>query len=283
MTPAISVIIPTCNRPEQLTALLDSLKSQAGATDISWELIIVDDASTSEVRQVYRRYLGAWKASPLQFCPIKTRSGVSRARNTGVKQSRGNILVFLDDDMVVDSRFLEETLHIHTDYPDILVVNGLLRKTRDDFLSEFWHYYYSAVFNKPLQSPYRVCRLASGHFSMKRKLLETVSPLFDEALPSREDLDLYLRLRAANIPAYKDDRIIAYHDFRQTLLSLIRQRLWYEKGETMLRRKYGTREIRAFYQSEPRIARNRRFLPLNLALFIIRHVYRLSMWRWPSW
>lgn len=274
---SVSVIIPTRNRPQRLKALLRSLESQVIDPDIQWEAIIVDDGSTIESRAASERYLDGWTASPLHFIALEKRGGVSRARNTGVERSGGQILVFLDDDLVVESDVLQKIVQVHSDHPEILVLNGLLRKMRDDYLSNFWQHYYSAAFDRVCPSPYRISRVASGHFSIKRALLERVFPLFDDSLPAREDFDLFLRLREMGIPAFKDDRIIAYHDFRRTLVSLVRQRLWYERGELALRQKHGEALLREFYRSEPPVARKWKLVPINLILLLTRKIYRLRL------
>jgi glycosyltransferase involved in cell wall biosynthesis len=272
-----SVIIPTHNRPQELQALLDSLSRQANIEGIRWETIVVDDGSADPVKACMESYLTHWMVSPLRSLSVPKQDSVSRVRNLGVAHSRGAVLLFLDDDLVLHECALAETLHVHKAYPEIQVLNGLLKKVRDDFYSEFWHYYYHAMFNQSLESPYPVRRVSGGLFSIKRTLLEKIFPLFDESLPSREDLDLYLRLQESRIVVYKDDRIIAYHDFRRGLGSLIRQRIWYERGETALRQKYGSARLKDFYRCDPRVPRKWKFLPLNLVLVLARCGWRLRL------
>lgn len=57
---AISVIIATRERPRQLRALLDSLARQTSAQAFSWELIVVDDASSEPERRRIERVLASW-------------------------------------------------------------------------------------------------------------------------------------------------------------------------------------------------------------------------------
>lgn len=271
------MIIPTRNRPQQLRALLDSLSRQANIEGILWETIVVDDGSTNAVKACIEGSLKQWKTSPLNFFPLPKQNSVSRVRNLGVAHSQGRVVLFLDDDLVLHECVLAETLHVHELHPEIYVLNGLLKKVRDDFYSEFWHYYYHAIFNQSWGNPYPVRRVSGGFFSIKRTLLEKIFPLFDESLPSREDLDLYLRLQESRIAVYKDDRIIACHDFRRGLGSLIKQRIWYEKGEAALRQKYGSARLKNFYGQDPQVPRGWKFLPVNLLLFLVRIWVRLRM------
>jgi glycosyltransferase involved in cell wall biosynthesis len=175
----------------------------------------------------------------LRLYQLDRNRGPSFARNYGLDQSSGDIIIFLDDDHIVERNYILETVRVHEEHPEVLVVNGNLKKLRDDFYSNFWFYNYKAVFNKEDSMFYPVNRLASGNFSIKRTLLRIINPLFDESLPSREDYDLYLRLRERGIGLYKSDDIVAYNDCRDSLVSLIKQRMWYSKGEYYIRRKYG--------------------------------------------
>lgn len=277
MSLQVSIVIPTHSRARQVMALLDSLALQSGAGGVNWETILVDDAGEQSARVAIEKYLSNWKASPVRLHVLERRAGVSRARNAGVDLSRGEIIAFLDDDIVTDRNFLEETARVHAAHPEILVLNGKLQKLRDDHYSRFWHHHYTAAFDRALASPYPVNRVASGFCSIKRGLLDRIPVLFDESLPSREDFDLLLRLRELGIVVFKHDGITGCHDFRTNLPSLIRQRLWYEKGEIALRRKYGVAALRAFYRSEEAVARPWKFLPLYTAIHLSRRAY--GLWR----
>ncbi|HAJ34903.1 MAG TPA: hypothetical protein DCL15_04310 [Chloroflexi bacterium] len=96
----VSVIIPTYNRKQSLLRTLDSLARQTYPTD-RFEVIVVDDGGNDgshEVRQ---------SAYPFQLEYFhQSNKGSAAARNYGVQQSRGDILVFIDDDMTLDARYL---------------------------------------------------------------------------------------------------------------------------------------------------------------------------------
>lgn len=277
VNPQVSVVVPTRNRARQVTALLECLAVQSGAGEVSWETILVDDGGEESARIAVEQYLSTWNASPVRLHVVERRGGVSRARNSGVDLSRGDVIAFLDDDILVDRNFLRETARVHAAHPEILVLNGKLQKLRDDYYSRFWHHHYSAVFDRELASPYQVNRVASGFCSVKRRLLDRIPVLFDESLPSREDFDLLLRLREQGIAVFKHDSISGYHDFRTNLSSLIRQRLWYQEGERALQRKYGEASLRAFYLSEDPVPRPWKFSPLYASIRLSRRAY--GVWR----
>ncbi|MBY9067942.1 glycosyltransferase [Hyphomonas sp. WL0036] len=100
----ISLVVGTCNRSEQIVACLDAIRNIRYKG--SWELIVVDNGSTDDTREIVERELAAMPV-PAKLL-IETKRGVSAARNTGVAHARGRILAFTDDDCYVDPNFLTE-------------------------------------------------------------------------------------------------------------------------------------------------------------------------------
>jgi GT2 family glycosyltransferase len=97
----ISVIVPTKDRFNDLRRFLQSLDNQTLFPD---ELVIVDassDNNTYEFIKIKRKA----SAYPIKY--IKTNPGTSRQRNIGVKASTGKYLFFFDDDIVLETKFLE--------------------------------------------------------------------------------------------------------------------------------------------------------------------------------
>ncbi|MER3446040.1 MAG: hypothetical protein C4291_04035 [Candidatus Dadabacteria bacterium] len=273
----VSIIIPTYNRFNKLANLLNSLIPQIRehGLEINLEVLIVDDHSDC-VADKQMNYLLDKKYSFLRLYSLDRNRGPSFARNYGLSQSTGDIIIFLDDDCIVERNYILETIRVHKEHPEVMVLNGNLKRLRDDFYSNFWFYNYDAVFNKKDSRLYRVNRLSSGNFSIKRTLLRMINPLFDESLPSREDYDLYLRLQENGIDLYKSDDIIAYLDCRDSLVGLIKQRVWYTKGEYYIRRKYGEEFIIADEKKHKvDIRQHSHFLAILLGFS-----WRLSMKYW---
>jgi glycosyltransferase involved in cell wall biosynthesis len=96
----LSVIVCTRNRAPRLEQTLKSLQEMAVPVDVPWELIIVDNNSSDNTKEVINGFID--KSSLNVKCVIERRQGLSHARNTGVQASSGNILAFTDDDCIVD-------------------------------------------------------------------------------------------------------------------------------------------------------------------------------------
>jgi len=90
MKPAVSVIIPTFNRAEQLPRAIRSVLTQAWA---DFELLVVDDGSTDETSELLARL-----DDRRVRCLRQENQGVSSARNLGLRHARGRLVTFLDSD-----------------------------------------------------------------------------------------------------------------------------------------------------------------------------------------
>ena len=98
--PEVSVIVPTCGRPEML---LDCVASILRNDFQEFEIIIVDqDRARTLEAELVRRFNGDGRLAYL----FLDNASLSRARNLGVSRARGHILVFCDDDTETDPGWL---------------------------------------------------------------------------------------------------------------------------------------------------------------------------------
>ena len=267
-----SVIIPTHNRPDALARILTTLTNEIARGGLAGEveIVVADDASEPPAFEALPSHLRQLDSGILKVVRLPVNRGASAARNAGVENSAGELLIFLDDDIVPADDYLGATLEEHLHHPEILVLNANLRPLRDDIYSRFWFYYYASTFNRP-GDLYQVAMLASGNSSLKRSVLSLENPLFDTALPTREDFDLYLRLKARGIEAWKSDHILAYNDCRSSLRGFITQRLHYADGQQHLLAKYDA-ELLNDENRRRQVPRNWRFAHLYLALGLAHRI-----------
>jgi len=123
---SLAVLIPTRNRPRDLTIAVRTLLEQ---TVLPQELIIVDQSPNDESeRQV--RALFAERAAAAQVCLRYTLdpgiTGAAMARNVALDQNRCAIFLFLDDDVELEPDFIERLLEGYAEEPEVTGISGII-------------------------------------------------------------------------------------------------------------------------------------------------------------
>ena len=113
----ISVIVPVYNVEKYLEECLDSIKNQT-FNDI--EVILVNDGSTDNSLEICERYCSQ---DPRFYLINQENKGQSIARNIGVAESRGELIVFIDSDDIVKIDLLEKLINYISDGIDIVECN----------------------------------------------------------------------------------------------------------------------------------------------------------------
>jgi glycosyltransferase involved in cell wall biosynthesis len=222
----ISVIVPTFRRPDALAETLASLSRLDHPAD-RYEVVVVDDGSGDETADVVR----AAGNGEVQISYVEqSNSGVARARNNGAEHATGDLLVFLDDDLLVEPDHLKRHVEDQGRFGDALVnghwefspeVLASLRATPfGRFRIDVESWVKEGLPKEPLSDGYlepegvTACNLGVR--------AETFARLngFDETFPYAgcEDQDLSLRARDAGMPfVYDTDIRLLHNDRRLTL------------------------------------------------------------------
>jgi len=119
-SPSISIVIPTFNRRERLARVLGALEKQS-ADPAAFEVVIVDDGSSDGT--------AGWLESQRPKYALRVirqaNSGPARARNAGVEAARGELLLFLDDDVEPSTDLVLEHLRSHEGDANLVVIGPL--------------------------------------------------------------------------------------------------------------------------------------------------------------
>ena len=118
---AVSVIVCTYNRADSFRKFLESFFSQSGSFP-DCEFLLVDNNSTDGTKQVCEEYLNS-KMIQVKYIHEKTQ-GLSYARNTAVKNARGELLAFIDDDVIVDKQWLTMVRKLVDEYSEYIAMGG---------------------------------------------------------------------------------------------------------------------------------------------------------------
>jgi GT2 family glycosyltransferase len=113
-----TIIIPTRGRPDYLAVTLASIVTQARAA--AAEVLVVDDGRDARNEQAAR-------AVDVRYLALGSPRGANAARNAGVDAASGELLVFIDDDIEADPRWLAAYLRAAGDLPEVGVFGGPIR------------------------------------------------------------------------------------------------------------------------------------------------------------
>jgi GT2 family glycosyltransferase/glycosyltransferase involved in cell wall biosynthesis len=141
----VSVVVPTHNRKEKLLACLDALARQSVLPQ-EFEVLVVDDGSTDGTEEVV-----ATRRDPFTLRYYRQeQGGPGTARNLGIEQAAGELILFIGDDILADERLLEEHLLAHAgsadpgmailgriDWPDTIPKNAVMEYVCGDAALQF--------------------------------------------------------------------------------------------------------------------------------------------------
>lgn len=184
----ISVIIPVYNYAQYVSATINNVEGQLGQFEL--EIIAVDDGSTDRSRIVLES-IAEQKGSRLCVVGI-AHSGVSAARNAGIKKADGDAILFLDADDLISPDYLKEQSSMLLNHPaaDASISNCLIFD-KDNHQLNTW-----AQCKNDFALHLCASNIAPIHsFLVRRSLVEDVG-YFDESLPAHEDYEYWLRAGA---------------------------------------------------------------------------------------
>lgn len=196
-TPFLSVVIPTYNRKDSLQVTLDGLARQTYPA-ACFEAVVVSDGSTDGTDTLLAEY-----AATAPFCLrpyTQTNAGPARARNRGIDEARGAVVVFLDDDIEPAPDFLTRHASHHNGDGQTVVIAPMLPDPALCWREPVWIAWEHAMLEKQYTA-WRTGEWAgcgpnhfySGNASVLREHLRAVGG-FDEQFPRQEDVELAVRL-----------------------------------------------------------------------------------------
>ena len=206
----VSVIIPTYNRKNLLKRALHSVSSQ---TFVPQEIIVVDDGSSDGTKDwVLERF-------PYVRYIYQDNSGVSSARNAGIKEAKGLWIAFLDSDdewmpdkLEKQERVINDSKEAWLCHTNEVWVRNNVRVNQMKKHQKYGGY----IFENCLD----ICRISPSSVLIKKEVFEMVG-LFDESLKVCEDYDLWLRITSVLPIIFLDQPLIIKYGGHSDQLSRV--------------------------------------------------------------
>lgn len=219
----VSVIIPAYNRKHELEGLLASLAGQT-LPAAGFEVIVVDDGSGDGTREWLDELKGGF-GFPFSWFAQEHR-GPGAARNLGMQNASGDILVFIDTDCMPQPDWLEQLIQPFASGTVGAVGGREIMDERDPLLMRCFHYLMTA----PLttggmrgKEGKRLARFYPRTFNMaiSRKAYEATGGF--RKMYHAEDIELSFRIRQAGFELLYEGRAQVYHRRRSTVAQYAKQ------------------------------------------------------------
>ena len=235
--PAVSVVMSTYNRGELLGDAVRSVLAQRETTGASFELIVVDNNSTDATRHLVERVARVDERVRYVFEP---QQGLSHARNAGIRNARGPLVAFTDDDVRVECDWVAAIVRAFAEYPFADAVGGRVLPrwpspppdwlTRDHWaplaLMDFGGESFAVT------PDHQVC-LMGANMAFRRNVFDAVGVFATEfqrvkdGIGSIEDHEFQLRLLRSGRTGVYDPRIVVHAEIQLDRLDRAYHRRWH--------------------------------------------------------
>jgi len=229
--PKVSVIIPTYNRANFVTKAIDSVLAQAFN---DYEIIVIDDGSTDNTREVLKPY-----RDKIQYIHQKN-SGVSAARNAGIKIAKGEWIAFLDSDDEWMPEYLSWQMEQARQNPRICthITNSIQVSIDGKEINTFQENPYKLFqkFNRsscltierPLCFVIKYLRITTMPATIMRRDALLKAGLFNTMLTISEDIDMIARMALQGPLGICDKVLVHIYRRNESTINLAEQ--WINEG-----------------------------------------------------
>lgn len=202
----VSVIIPTYNRVNLICDAVDSVLNQ---TFKDWEIIVVDDGSTDNTREVLGKYTSI-------IYVYQENKGRAEARNIGAKLAKGEYIAFLDDDDIWLPHKLKKQVDYLNSHPGICLVHAFIEVVNEEgrllpkeTKKQVKLYRKAMKLGYTYEGMSQLCLMFTSTVMVRRACLDKIG-LFDSRVEAFEDWDFYLRFALKYPIATIPDALVNY-------------------------------------------------------------------------
>ncbi|HKY41605.1 MAG TPA: glycosyltransferase family A protein [Pyrinomonadaceae bacterium] len=209
MQPLVSVIMPAYNAEKYIA---DSIQSVLDQTYSNWELVVVDDGSTDKTADITKQFLA--RDSRIKYV-FQENGRLGKARNTGVENSTGSLIAFLDsDDLWLPEKLQRQVQALVEEGADIVYSNGFIFYDPGPASgpTEFSVVSGRVEGSKMFDSLLLENNIPVLSVLLRSEVFQNVGP-FEESLPYHgcEDYDLWLKVAARGAVFYgMTDKLVRY-------------------------------------------------------------------------
>ncbi len=198
-----SVVVPAYNAGRTIRNCLDSLLHQTVDRE-RYEIIVVDDGSTDDTPQIVASYPGVRLVR-------QPNQGPAVARNRGVEEAKGEIVLFTDADCIPEQNWIEEMVRPFGEDDSVVGVKGVYRTRQREIIARFVQMEYEDKYD--VMKRYRFIDFVDTYSAAFKRDVFLKFGGYDAAFPvaCAEDVDLSFRLSKAGYRMVFNPKAVVYH------------------------------------------------------------------------
>ncbi len=216
----ISIVVCTYNREQYLPKMLESAANQQCSKG-DFELIIVNNKSSDNTAELCAQFLSKNPSQAFSYF-LEENQGLSFARNRGIRESKGDYIVFVDDDAFLDVNYISELKKYLSKMPELIGFGGKILPYLECELPQWMSKYLSSLMS--IIDLGTEVKLFTGskypigaNMGVSRKVIENIG-VFNESLGRTgnsmlggEEKDFFYRIKEAGIPIYYFPKMLVHH------------------------------------------------------------------------
>lgn len=232
-----SVIVPAFNAELTLPACLKALREQS-VPQSDYEVIVVDDGSSDDTSKIAKQYNVK--------CIYQTNRGPAAARNRGVSEAEGEIVLFTDADCIPDRNWIYE-MALPFEDSKVMGVKGAYKTRQTQLAARFAQAEFEDRYDL-LQQHASIDMIDTYSAAFRKDIFEKMDG-FDEGFPvaNNEDTEFSYRLAAAGYKMVFNPRAFVYHTHPDTLAKYLRVKFWRGYWRMAVYRRYPNKALKDSY------------------------------------
>jgi glycosyltransferase involved in cell wall biosynthesis len=217
----LSLIVCTYNRDKYLYGALQCIAENGFPTE-TYEIILANNMSTDNTEAECQRFQKDYPEVDFRYF-IETHQGLSFARNRGIEESRGDTLVFLDDDSYIQKSYLENLQKQLETYPDADAFGGKIDPIFESGEAPKWLSKWNYSWVSAIDLGEKVCQFKGKAFpiganmGIRKAMLDKIGVFNTQLgrtkknLMGGEEKDLFERIRQQGGNIYYFPDVVVHH------------------------------------------------------------------------
>ena len=225
----LSIIVCTYNREKYLYNALKSIAENDFSCD-KYEIVLINNNSTDNTENECKRFQNDFPQVNFNYV-IEKNQGLSFAKNRGIDEAKGDIVVYIDDDATVNREYLKSIYEFFNENHSVMAVGGPIFPVYETKEPSWMSHYTKVLVTSYKYEGNKIIKFkgdkfpSGGNASFRKNVFNIVGKFNtklgrnDISLIGAEEKDIFTKMKAIYMPIYYLPRMILYHIIPPTKLT----------------------------------------------------------------